>query len=161
MPANGRRCLRGLILIFCIFRIDVEYNNKIWLREKDLVLLKYWGIKRFLLLIQTNFEPGFSGISRTVSAILVLCEEIVYLNHLGLTVSGARGTFRIRGLFVIEGLYIVLLRDIKTVKWCGFRSSHLYLPFRVLPRDSFMLSSESSVSQGTCNKPAVRVFRIE
>jgi hypothetical protein len=76
----------------------------------------YRGIRPFLVLIQTNFEPGLSGISRTVNAILVLCEEIVYLNRLGLTVSGARGTFRIRGLFVIEGLYIVLLRDIKTGK---------------------------------------------
>jgi len=68
------------------------------------------------MLIQTNFERIFSGISQTVRAILVLCEEIGYLNRLVLTVSGARGTFRIRGLFVIEGLYIVLLRDIKTGK---------------------------------------------
>jgi hypothetical protein len=68
------------------------------------------------VLIQTNFEPGFSGISRAISAILILCEEIVHLNRLSLTVSGTRGTFRIRGLFVIEGLYMVLLRDIKTRK---------------------------------------------
>jgi hypothetical protein len=68
------------------------------------------------MLIQTNFEPGFGGIAQTVSVILGLCKEIVYLNRWGLTVSGARGIFRIRGLFLIEGLHIVLLRDIKTGK---------------------------------------------
>jgi hypothetical protein len=65
-------------------------------------------------------EPGVSRIYRTVSAILVQYEEMLSLYRLRLTVSGAACTFTIIGLALVDGLYILLLKDIKLESVVGF-----------------------------------------